>query len=238
MHTFKIRPNGFNEIRKALLVRIVTGTIAGVAVASLFLLLTSDGHESTETLVSIGIVTIGGVVSDVFSVKRQKKMYDTYTLTITEEHITRQTFNTPDLTIPRNSVKEIVRAKNGALIIAGESELNNILVPHVIEQAEEVERLLSQIKPITIKPHAQRKVALMIILFIGAMFLLCWGVLSENIYWVTLSGLGLCAFLVCGFVMIQRSKNYDRRMKRWSYVALFPIVCILAWVVMSWLEGG
>lgn len=236
MPTFKIRPNGFREIRKTLLVRIVTGTIAGIAIASLFLLVTSDGPESMETLVTIGVVTIGGVVFDVFSLKRQKKMYDTYTLTITEDHITRQTYNTPDLTIPKSSVKEIVRAKNGAFIIAGESDLNNILVPHVIEQTEEVERLLSQIKPITTKPHAQRKVALTVILFTGAMFLLCWGVLSENIYWVTLSGLGLCAFLIYGFVMIQRSKNYDRRMKRWSYVTLFPIVCILAWVVMGWLS--
>jgi hypothetical protein len=51
---------------------------------------------------------------------------------------------------------------------------------------------------------------------------------------MTISGIAICSFLVYGFILIQRSQNFDRRMKRLSYFTLIPFLAILANVILQW----
>ena len=91
--------------------------------------------------------------------------------------------------------------------------------------------------PFKVTTGAQWKQALIVLLMIGGMILLGAGLISENIYILTVSGLGICAFLLFGFIVIQRSKNFDNRMKRMSYIFVIPFLSILAVVIMKWMES-
>ena len=163
-------------------------------------------------------------------------MYESFRLTITQDEVIREQFNTPNITIPRNSVKEIIKVKNGVIAIIGESKLNAIVVPAQVEQPEELERLLSEITPITVKTVTPWPQKLMLPAMLTGMLLLFGGLTAENILLFSVSGLGVLALLIAGFIVIQRGKNFDRRMKRTSYIILVPFLSILAMIIMKWLE--
>jgi hypothetical protein len=60
-------------------------------------------------------------------------------------------------------------------------------------------------------------------------------------YWVIgesqLNAIAVCTLLAWGFVVIQLSKNVDRRLKRMSYITIIPFLAILANVVLQWIES-
>lgn len=62
-----------------------------------------------------------------------------------------------------------------------------------------------------------------------------WGPLNENKYIFTVAGLATCAFLIAGLILIRKSKNLDRGLKRFSYMAVIPLLSILAAIVVRWM---
>jgi hypothetical protein len=163
-------------------------------------------------------------------------MFESYRLTITDGEIIREQFNTPDIRIPRDGVKEIVRARNGAFAVIGESKINAILIPAQIEDSDKLELLLSEIKPITFKSATALQKLLLPLTLIG-MSMLFWGFSAENIVIFSLCGLGILGMMIWGFIVIQRSKNVDRRFKRLSYIVLLPIFSILSMMIVKWVEA-
>ena len=162
-------------------------------------------------------------------------MFETFRLTITEDKLIREQHNTPDITIARQDVKEIIKTHNGAFGITGGSKLNGIMVPAYINDAEELERLLSEIRPINGKTSHPLRDKLLIVLAIAGMILITWGLLNENKYIFTIAGLATCALLIVGLLLINKSKNFDRALKRFSYMAVIPLLSILAAIVAKWM---
>ena len=238
MQSFAIKPNSFKEIRKATLIRLVP-VLAALLLISIVLNVRSvqDPGQADTWLIMIFLITGVFSYSIYTTLKRQKQMLESYRLTITHEDIIREQVNTPDIKITRKSVKEIVKAKNGAFAVIGESKLNAIMIPAQIEQPERLEQLLSEIKPITFKTGTPGLQKLLLPLALIGMFLLFWGFSAESILIFSLCGLGILGIMTAGFVVIQRSKNVDRRMKRISYMFLIPILSILTVVIMKWVEG-
>jgi hypothetical protein len=101
MQQFKIKQDRFKEIRKQILVKTIPISLlaGGVGVS-----IGMNNQQSTIDVLPVVIpVILATMVFAIFiSIKRQKKIFESYTLAISEDAIVRKQTNTPTITIPFN----------------------------------------------------------------------------------------------------------------------------------------
>ena len=116
---FKIKENGFDEIRKKMILRTIPiafiAACGGLAISHF----NTNGQSSDVNVLPFVIpIIIGAMVFGLLKgIKRQKNIFNSYELTIDNEKIIRRQDLTPDIEIPLNEIKEIIKNKNGALAI-------------------------------------------------------------------------------------------------------------------------
>ncbi|AWH85149.1 hypothetical protein HYN59_08445 [Flavobacterium album] len=229
MEQFKIRKDGFKEIRKALIVRglsVVIVAVFGAVAMSYF-----DNNYRDQDVNVLPFVIPLLLVAVWFAlnkaIKKQKEIFESYILTINDNSIVREAYNTPTITIANGEVREITRDSKGNYIIKGNSSLSPIAIPSQIENSEKFEALLSEIKPMSIKtrePFFQKFRILFLILTFGLMA----GVyVPENKIIVGVSGIILLALMGYSSFTIQKNKNIDYTTKRkmwWVLIVVFSII--------------
>ena len=236
MIQFTTRKDGFRELRNKLLIGMISASLIGVL--SVLLLLSTPIVQVDDSLVFTLVLMIPLMGFSTWrDMRRQKRTFESYRLTITENALIREQLNTPSITISRNRVKEIFRTASGVICIVGDSKLNAIGVPAQIENREELERILSAIRPIVSKSQWTPKTVLQLAAVFAVIVGCPIGLLTEDRVIITVSGIVLCAFLVYGFVLIRRSNHFDNRMKRMSYITFIPVLAILSYVVAEWVSS-
>ncbi|HEY9006553.1 MAG TPA: hypothetical protein VIM75_10475 [Ohtaekwangia sp.] len=227
MQQFTITEEGLKKLQK----KILTSTIPFylfllLVIAILSGVLSGSGVNSSGLILLLIFVPIF-TITIFINIKRQKAVLSSYRLTITEDSITREMHNTPSIVLLHKNIQEIVKNANGSFAIIADSKINAIGVPQYIERSEELEQLLVSIKPLKVKtstPWYQKYpfvLPVTVIGLIGASFY------SNNQYLQIVGIAGFVATLIFGFIVIQKSKNVDLRLKRMSYIALIPILSML-----------
>lgn len=229
MQQFTNRPEGFRELRKAILLKAVpTSLLAGsVGIAISY----ANSNVSTgDSNASLGIIPIM-LATLAFGVYRgitiQKKIFDSYTLTFNNNAVTREQNNTPTITIPYRDITEIARNSNNSFTIKGDSAVNIIGISPYIDDYDHLEILLSTIKPISVKvtePFLQKFSGLISLLTLGLMASVY---LVKNKIVVGTSGAVLLALLGYSFFEIRRSKNLDSKIKKGMWWLLLVIASIM-----------
>jgi hypothetical protein len=229
MHEFVISKEGLSKLKKALIKRILLFT--GITSLLVILVSVSISGANDGLVYIIGILIISIAYSVYSNTKKQQAMFESYKLIITDDAITREQLNTPSITILKKDITEIVKSKNGSFGIVGPSKLNPIGIPAQLERIDELEILLHEIRSITINKVAP--LALWIQLGILALAgILLYGTFKvENNIISGLAGLGAVSYLIYSYVIIQRSKNIDRRTKLLSHVIWVPILSLLSIVI-------
>ncbi len=169
-------------------------------------------------------------------VNRQKTLFDSYTLTITNNLITREQFNTPTISIYFNDIKEIAKHKDGSFTIKGKDATDLIGVPPQIDNYSQLETTLQNIQPITAKDSVsflQKYQSLTGLLTVGLM--LCVYTVNNKIV-VALTGTTLVALMIWSFIKIRSSKNIDSKTKRSVWWVLLVLASVIA-VMISKLTG-
>ncbi len=123
---FKIKENGFSEIKPSIL-RIIPllalPLIAGLAIKS------KGFTTKTDILVIAVPIVVGIFVFAVFiGIKRAKKQFESFKLIITENEIIRKQIyvRIKEITIPINEVESVTKNKKGGITIKGKSNSNDI----------------------------------------------------------------------------------------------------------------
>jgi|GEM_PF-427440 antitoxin component YwqK of YwqJK toxin-antitoxin module len=226
MEQFKIREGGFSEIRKRSLTRsvplVVIAVLAGVGISYF----NNSGKPTDFNVYPIVIpICLAAAGFGLFrSMKRQKKIFDSYILTIGDGVITREQDNTSLITIPFNEIAEIYKNINGSFTIKGRSATELIVVPAQINDHEKLEKLLGEIKPFTVRADnpLMRRFGLGIVIL--PLALMAVVALSDNKIIVGVSGISLLAIMIYGLYTIQRNKNLSYQIKRSSWWVI--VVCI------------
>jgi hypothetical protein len=231
MKEFTTKPNSFEEIRKKLIVRmsIIFGFIL-IAVFVFHMMSSSESDEGTPATwpYIFGFLVVVMIYSLARGVKKQKVTFEGYTLKITEDSITREVLNIPTIVLHKKDVREIIKSAEGGFSIVGDSKISAIGVPAQINNYEELERILQEIKPIQVrisKLWAEYLQIPIVFLGIGSMFL-C--LLASNKIVVGVSGLAFIFLMVYSFTIIQMSKNVEKRTKRLSFMLFFPLITVIA----------
>ena len=232
MFRWRIKPNGFAEIRwhviRRTLVLSVVAMLVGFAISWNNL---GPGQGSDGLLLAIPIV-IGSLAIGLFiGLRRQKEIFESYELELTETHITQRRKNTPDTSIALDEIQEIRKTTNGVLTIKSENRFRSIIVPIQIENRHELESILSDITEI--KSDEKKAVTsvgtrMLPFLVMGLMFLVYS---AENKWLVGAAGVLTAAILLWSFITMQRSTQLDHRTKRLSWIVMVVLASV---VYITW----
>ncbi len=174
-------------------------------------------------------VAFGAVAFGLFrGVNRQKQLFQSYCLTISETGIVREQKNTPTISLSFSDINEILKNSNGSFTIKGRTALDVIGVPAQIDNYQHLETTLNQIRPLnikTIEPTAQKLRVPLIFLTLG-LFAIVYLVSNKII--VGISGTTLTGILIYSFIQIQRNKNIDSKTKRSSYWVILVLFSVIA----------
>jgi hypothetical protein len=166
-------------------------------------------------------------------VNRQRALFESYTLTLTNNLITREQLNTPAISIYFNDIKEIAKNSKGEFTVKGKDATDIIIVPVQIENHHHLENALALIRSITTKskaPFLEKYRTLLSLLTMGLM--LCVYAVTNKVL-VTLSGTLFIGIMLWGLIEIQKNKNIDNKTKRNSWVVLIVIISVIAVMVMK-----
>jgi len=233
MEQFKIRQNGFNEIRKGMLIKVVPilllAAIVGIAISHF----SSSGQESEVNiypfLIPIVLLALGFGIYQ--GIKRQKEIFESYRLIIDDNCIIREQCNTQTISISIADISEICKNSNGSLIIKGNSTVDVIVIPSQIDNFEKLEQLLSEMKCISNKDKKtflQKYIGLFSILLpITTLGLMAIVYLCEDKIIISISGTLLLVILAFSFFEIHRNKNIDNKTKRGSWWLILVVTSIM-----------
>lgn len=235
MPIFKIRENGFKEIRnKMLFYSIPLLIIAGAAGISISIVNSKQSENTINTLpIVILLIILASGIGLYRSIKTQKALFESYTLTITNTLITREQLHTPTISLYFNDIKEIAKNKNGSFTVKGKEPQDLIAIPRQIDDYPQLEKALQQIRPIVAKskvPILEKSPIITGLATIGLMF--CVYTVNNKII-VAITGSALVALLVWSFIKIRSSKNIDSKIKQSVWWILLVIFSVIAFTFMK-----
>jgi hypothetical protein len=231
MPDYRIRPGGFKEIKKRMIGRLLVMIFIVAPLGISIALFNTDKEKQQYNYISIPIIIVLLIIVFFYtirrSVKKQKKLMDSYTLVLSENMITRYQLNTPTISLYHNELKEISKTSKGIFVIKGRHTEDVIFVPAQIENHADLEERLNNILPIaTYKPKTifEEYSIPTSLLTVGLMF----GVYTAKDKFLALACcIPLAAFLAWSFYKIRVNKNIDNRVRRiswWMLLVMFSII--------------
>lgn len=235
MQVFKIRQNGFKEIQKQSLQKSILLMLIAIT-AGIFMSLFNakpDVEKANVLPVIIPILIIAAGYGLYRGLKRQKGIFESYTLTVTNNLITREQLNTPTVSLYLNEVKEIVKNKNNSFTIKGKNANDIILIPPQIDGYEQLEKTLNEIKPIrfmTALSFMDRYPLTTGIITTSLM--VCVFTVTNKII-VVLSGSLFIAIMIWSYLKIRSSKNINNETKKILRYLPIVIASVLFVIIMK-----
>ena len=234
MQTFKIRQGGFKDVKKQMLIRTIpimlVAATAGLLIGSINSKGKADDVDVLPIVIPLIVIALGfGLYR---GINRQRSLFDSYTLTITNNLVTREQLNTPTISIYFNEIIEIIKYKNGSLLIKGKDSTDLISIPAQIDNYSQLELTLQKILPITNdRASILRKYqGVTALVAIGLMF--CVYTVNNKII-VGLSASILVPLMLWGFVKVRNSKNVDNKTKKIFWWVLLVLVSIIAVTILK-----
>jgi hypothetical protein len=235
MQTFKLRPNGFDEIKKKLLIRSIPPTIVTMIIGGT-ISYTNAKNTPTDAgyYITIIVIFLGVTVFSLWrGIRKQRALSESYTLSISDSLIVREQLNTPDISIQLSEVQEIVKYPKGGFSIKGSRNNGMIMIPVQIDNYSQLETTLQQIHPITTKSNSsvlQKFRFLLTIMSLGLM--LCVFTVNNKIV-VGIAGPLCTALIIWSLIRVQTDKNTDRKTKNRMWISLLVIASIIGVTIMK-----
>jgi hypothetical protein len=228
MEQFRNKPEGFKEVRKLIIIKTIPITLVAMG-TGLAINGSATQHGIVFFLILLILLSIALSIGIYIGIKRQKELFESYILSIDEVSITREQKNTPTIKFLKAEIEEIIKVKNGNFEIKGNKAGDLIGVYSQIENYENLERQLNQIKSVTIKsPNlvTEKLRTPAAVIFTCALMAMVY--MASNKIIVGISGIALTGLMVWSFFKIQRSKNVDIKTKRGNLLLILVLFSIVA----------
>lgn len=232
---FKIKESGFEEIKKQLLIKSLPILLIAMSFGFAIVFINTKEKEDLFTIlpfmIPFLILSMGYGISK--GLKRQKIIFQTFKLTFSENNIVREQENTPIITIPFADIQSIIKDKKGGYAIKGKTVVETILVPAQIDDKENLEIVLNQIKPIEqlTQPSFDEKYRIpMLLLMLISMATVY---VSFNKILVGICCVVVCTLLIRSSIQILKSKNIDNKTKRGAYYSLVVLASVIGVTILK-----
>lgn len=224
MQQFGIKSEGIKKVVRRILLTMIPGYVLMLAFG-LGLAFFDSNNEGTEIDITAFISTFAIstlIICAVlyYMIKSQKALLSSFTITISDNTISRVQQNTPTITMYFGEVIKIVKAKNGTYVVCGKDKHNPIIIYPHMENAAQLEELLCNIKPIeqaVPKPYMKVLYPMYIAALLATVLYIQIGT-NETIVNI-LRVLFLCLVGASALYFI-RNKNTDKRMRVMGWIIL------------------
>jgi hypothetical protein len=224
---FKNNPERFIEFRKKIIGRIAISIPLMLLIS--FVINWNSGVAFDWTTAAIILpVIIFGIYK---GIAMNKKIFDSYELTLDGHSITRKQDGTPDISISYSDITSVTKNFNGSITVKGKSALNAIGIFAQIENPERITGLLAAIIPITEKTNKQpffEKYNMVISVIFALAFMAIY--VSNNKIVVAICGTLTIISFVAGFIILGKTKNVHKSVK-WG-IWFYPFVLLSLLVMM------
>jgi hypothetical protein len=241
MRTFKYDPARFSELRKIILKGSIPVMLAAIAVGFYVGFSIRQSQNSSVNVlpvaipISVLLALLAGRIGLTRAVKRQRVLFESYRVTIDESAIIREQFNTPTIRIMKSDITLIAKNANKSLTIKGRNNREVIGIGAQIEDYDELEKILRQIKPFSDPSQKALLEKYRSLLGIVTIILFAAVFLSQDKLMVTLCGILLLGLLGWSFIEVLRSTHFDARTKRSVYIMILPVFAIVAKIAFLWI---
>jgi len=237
MKVYKIKPGGFNEVRKQILRRVLPMYVAVFTGVVLMLVFSpANKYNKKNDVNTLPFVLPFAAALLGFSyyrgISKQRPVFESYTLTISDITIIRDEDGKPTISLYHNEVTAIYRNKNGSLLIKGTEPGDIIGVPAQVEDYEELEITLQNIKPIENPPAKNALLTGITFPLIGSGSMV-GVVIATNKILVAICTIVFIVLSIWSFFTIMRSKNIDPKTKRNSFWVFLVLASVTAIAVMK-----
>ncbi|RZJ72045.1 hypothetical protein [Flavobacterium sp.] len=236
MKTYKITPQGLDEIKRQMLKKglpiLVVAAIVGISISAL----NANNSDSDVNVLPfvIPILALFLGFSIYRTVKKQAEIFQSYELTIDEFAISRAQMNLPTAEIPTVKIDSIKRVSTGSLIVSGNGF--QILVPKQLQDFAEIESKLASFNPITEFSNSRFKKLIPILPFAFIALMLVTTIIENAIISLILGTL-LLAGLGYSAISVLRNKNVDARAKRAMWFVPIVMLAIVMNIVLKFFDG-
>ncbi|MCX6239794.1 MAG: hypothetical protein NTY07_19990 [Bacteroidia bacterium] len=240
MRQFKNKKEGFKALKKQIIILSIPLTL----IICVFVYIISFADPAVNKTSNVNVLPftatllLGVFAYSIYrSNRRQKVLFDSYTLTIDEESITREQYNTPTIRFLIADIRKIIKTGKGAFVIQNNKSKDYIVISTDIEDKQELEKLLGKICEFTMSTTKPIVAYLMFPLVIFVLGLMAIVYISDNKILVGISGPLLTAFMLWSFVSIQKNKNFDKKTKRSSYLSFILILSVIGITIFKLMQS-
>ncbi|MEO6358816.1 MAG: hypothetical protein ABIU77_05945 [Ferruginibacter sp.] len=232
MPHFTIRENGFDAIKKKVLVRTLVVMIAAMTVGLTISTLNAKHEKDDVNILPYFIpVMVVFIAYRMYSgTKKLKTSFESFTLNIADNVITREQNNLNPLSISSIEIKEIIKNTDGTIVIKGLTASDMICIPAQIDDPTGLEVLLNSLHPVTVKTkdNLLRKYGFLLSFVVMALMLGVYAATNKII--VVVCGTLLTGFLGWSIYNLQQNKNVDTKVKRgvwWMAIVLLSVIGVM-----------
>ncbi|MBI1287064.1 MAG: hypothetical protein GC178_05740 [Flavobacteriales bacterium] len=227
---FRITPEGLKAINKKLRIRSVI--VSSMAVVGGILLVEFGGNvPKNQGLVGFApyflvVLVLGFTLYRTWS--KQAKLFSLYLLRVEDDQLIREMGDMPVRSMRLDDITNIVKRKNGDLIVNGVSAADKIWIPAQLERINEVEEFLQRTVPFA--PSSRTfDLGIMPVLLASVGMIAVMGTffVSTNKAVVSLTGLLLLSVLGYSFYSAWKNEFLSKNVKRLKWVMLPLIFSIL-----------
>ena len=235
MKEFRIRENGFNEIRKRLIVTMLIIFSAIFLIIILLPVFMSEAPGSFDTVPYVGVLFAGICAFSMWTgIKKQRALFQSFVLRIDDEKVVRERLNTPTLVIHKNDIARITKHANGSFAIQGKSKLNPIVIPAQIENYPLLETMLNELRLVAVLTSKTVLEKLFIPISLSGAVLMGITIISRNETIILICSILIVLILSASLVLTQMNQNIDRKTKRLTWLVLIPLAVFTS-IVIAWL---
>jgi hypothetical protein len=233
MQQYKIKPNAADPMR------LLVQAFAILTYLSIFLFLAAL-IKSNEIIFVIFVICLAFSMGTFYVIdKKQKALFESYTLCITEDSITRYQLNTPTITILKSEITIIFKGKYGDMAIFGNNQWNRISIPPQIDDYAALEEQLNSILPFTTEikiPLKNRILGNLFAIASGAPLLMTFWWAETKMQLIISGTLGIIMFIVQEFLNYW-IKDRDSTSKKMSTVSNLMLTIMIFMEIYSKLKA-
>ena len=227
MAVFKTQPDSFTVIRKQTLRRTIPVMLAALLIFAVINTRTSGGRELYPMLMTGALLLLVIGRSVYVGLKRRRRLFESFTIEIDDDTITRTQADTPALSLNHLEVSSISKDSGGVITIRGMDKQDVITVPAGMDRQEEMEAALARIIAFSEPPRRTFAEYYGWIATLAAIGLMVAVNIAENRIVVLVSGTLLIGLLTWSLVAVYRNRNVSNRYKRSSWIVLLVIASVI-----------
>jgi hypothetical protein len=228
MQQYRLRWEEYTVLKKKVLVRIMPFMI----IIAVILCVTQGYNPRTGEISWLSILGVLAIFTlfcwwSIYRIlNRQKKIFETYRLTVHDNLIIREQYNSPKIEIYVSEITSMSKSTVNHIVIRGKSPNEIIYVPPQLENYEELERRLEGFMLIVPSPKKTffQRYQPFVLLLVLVLFVASLGATNA----IVSAACGLPVVGICLYIFFagQQNKNYDKRAKRslWSFLLISILV--------------